>query len=180
MKAIKRICAIALVALIMAAASAPAACAQFNPREKSVGAKAGYITTNESVAAGLFFQYSILSHLRIAPEIGCVFRHGGMDAFTVDLNLQVPLDFHDDKAALYPLAGLNYSSWNRTLSLPVDGLPDIAFDDVSTRASRLGLNLGAGFELHCTRTLKVGLEAKYTLIKHFSGATISALIGYTF
>lgn len=176
MKAIKRIPVILLVALIMAAVSAPDASAQFTPREKSVGLKAGYISTNESVAAGLFFQYSILSHLRIAPEIGCVFKHKGMDAFTIDLNMQVPLDFNDDKAALYPLAGLNYSSWNKNLPAPVEDI----MDDVSTRESRLGLNLGAGFELHCSRTLKVGLEAKYTLIKHFSGATISALIGYTF
>ncbi|MDE6498262.1 MAG: porin family protein [Muribaculaceae bacterium] len=176
MKAIKRIPLVLLVALIMATVSAPAASAQFIPREKSVGIKAGYITTNESMAAGLFFQYSILSHLRIAPEIGCVFKHQGMDAFTIDLNLQVPLDFHDDKAALYPLAGLNYSSWNKNLPKPVEDI----MDDVSTRESRLGLNLGAGFELHCSRTLKVGIEAKYTLIKHFSGANISALIGYSF
>ena len=176
MKAIQRITAIMLAAMAMLAVSAPAASAQFTPREKSVGLKAGYISTNESMAAGLFFQYSILSHLRIAPEIGCVFKHQGMDAFTLDLNLQVPLDIKDDKASLYPLAGLNYSSWNE--SVPREVL-DI-MDDVSTRTSRLGLNLGAGFEFHCSHMLKVGIEAKYTFIKHFSGVTVGALIGYSF
>lgn len=166
---------IAAAALMLLAFALPSA-AQFQRGEKNVGAKIGYVSKNESASLGLVFQYSFTSHLRIAPEIGCVFKHQGLDALTLDLNLHSPFAFSSDRVALYPLAGLNFSSWN--YSIPDSNLAEDY--DVSTRYSRLGLNLGAGFELRCTRTLKLGVEAKYTLIKRFSGAYVSALIAYTF
>ena len=125
---------------------------------------------------GLVFQYSFSRHLRVAPEIGCVFKHKNMDAFTIDFNFHTPFTFTGEKAALYPLAGLNYSSWNRTM--PRELVDEI--DDITTRTSRFGLNLGAGFELRCSRTLKLGIEAKYTLIKSYSGASLAAMVCYVF
>lgn len=163
------------ILLIFLFASIPAN-AQFQRGEKSVGARFGYVSTNESATMGLLFQYTISRHLRLAPEVSCVFKHHHRDAFSLDLNLHTPFPFSGDKFALYPLAGLNYSSWNVTQ--PKQIIDEM--DDVSTRYSRIGLNLGAGFELRCSRTLKLGIEAKYTLTKRFSGAYVSALIGYIF
>lgn len=171
----KQLVAVAAAVLLAIISSVPAA-AQFQRGEKSVGAKLGYVSKNQSAGVGLVFQYSFSKHLRIAPEVGCVFKHKHLDAFTIDLNMHTPFPFGGERAALYPIAGLNYSSWN--YSLPRE-LFDSA-DDVSTRSSRLGVNLGAGFELRCTRTLKLGLEAKYTLIKRYSGAYVSAIVCYTF
>ena len=153
-----------------------AASAQFERGEKSVGAKLGYVDKNNSASMGLVFQYSFSHHLRVAPEIGCVFKHKNMDAFTIDFNFHTPFTFTGEKAALYPLAGLNYSSWNRTMPR---ALVDET-DDITTRTSRFGLNLGAGFELRCSRTLKLGIEAKYTLIKSYSGASVAAMVCYVF
>ena len=133
-----------------------AASAQFERGEKCVGAKLGYVDKNNSASMGLVFQYSFSRHLRVAPEIGCVFKHKNMDAFTIDFNFHTPFTFTGEKAALYPLAGLNYSSWNRTM--PRELVDEI--DDITTRTSRFGLNLGAGFELRCSRTLKLGIGAK--------------------
>lgn len=166
----------ALLLAIMLMFTSMGASAQFSRGEKSVGPKVGYVSKNESAAAGLVFQYAFSKHLRVAPEIGCVFKHQHLDAFTIDLNVHTPFTFPGEKAALYPLAGLNYSSWN--YSIPKELFDEM--DDVSTRTSRFGLNLGAGFELRCSRTLKLGLEAKYTLIKRFSGANVSAMICYIF
>ena len=102
--------------------------------------------------------------------------HPHLAASPIDLTVHTPSPSPGEKAALYPLAGLNYSSWN--YSTPKELFDEM--DDVSTRTSRFGLNLGAGFELRCSRTLKLGLEAKYTLIKRFSGANVSAMICYIF
>ena len=153
-----------------------AASAQFERGEKCVGAKLGYVDKNNSASMGLVFQYSFSRHLRVAPEIGCVFKHKNMDAFTIDFNFHTPFTFTGEKAALYPLAGLNYSSWNRTM--PRELVDEI--DDITTRTSRFGLNLGAGFELRCSRTLKLGIEAKYTLIKSYCGACLAAMVCYVF
>lgn len=150
--------------------------AQVKKGEKSFGPKIGYVSKNESASAGLFFQYAFSSHLRLAPEIGYIFRHNNMDAFTFDLNAQFPFGFTGERVAFYPLAGLNYSSWNSHFH--ADDLDKT--DDVSTRTARIGLNAGAGFELRCNESLKLTLEAKYCLIKHYNSALISAGISFIF
>ena len=99
-----------------------------------------------------------------------------MDAFTFDINAHIPFGFTGEKVAFYPLAGLNYSSWN-THFIPQDMIEG---DDVSSRTSRFGLNMGAGFELRCSATLKLTLEAKYCLIKDYSSAMIAAGISFVF
>lgn len=165
-----------VIALIMLAVAAMPANGQVVKGEKSFGPKIGYISKNKSAMAGLFFQYAFSEHLRVAPEIGYVFRHNDMDAFTIDINAHVPFGFTGEKAAFYPLAGLNYSSWN----CHFDREEFERSDDVSTRTSRFGMNLGAGFELRCNESLKLTLEAKYCLIKSFSSAQIAAGISFIF
>lgn len=164
------------VAVAMVFSAATFAEAQVVKGEKSVGPKLGYVSKNESASAGLFFQYAFSEHFRIAPEIGYTFRHKDMDAFTFDINAHIPFGFTGEKVAFYPLAGLNYSSWN-THFIPQDMIEG---DDVSSRTSRFGLNMGAGFELRCSATLKLTLEAKYCLIKDYSSAMIAAGISFVF
>jgi len=150
--------------------------AQVVKGEKSVGPKLGYVSKNESSSVGLFFQYAFSEHFRIAPEVGYTFRHKDMDAFMFDINAHIPFGFTGEQVAFYPLAGLNYSSWNAHFSR--EDFDKI--DDVSTRTSRFGLNLGAGFELRCSQTLKLTIEAKYCLIKDYSSAMVSAGISFVF
>ena len=164
----------AVVALI--AACGVTASAQIVKGEKSVGPKIGYASKNQSAVAGLVFQYAFSDHFRISPEVGYVFRHKDIDAFTIDLNGHVPFGFTGEKVAFYPLAGLNYSSWSRHFKKE-----DIMeTNDVTTRTSRFGLNLGAGFDLRCTETLKLSLEAKYSLVKGFTTLTVTAGISFVF
>lgn len=150
--------------------------AQIVKGEKSLGPRIGYASKNQSAMAGLVFQYAFSSHFRIAPEIGYIFRHKDMDAFTFDINAHVPFGFTGEKVAFYPLAGLNYSSWSRHYHR--EELAD--HDDVSTRTARFGMNLGAGFELRCSESLKLSLEAKYCLMKGYTTAVIGAGISFVF
>lgn len=156
-------------ALMMCPATANA---QFARGEKSIGAKTGYAGKNESLAIGMIFQYSISNHIRLSPELGWAIKHHGLDAFNLDLNVHTPFTFTGERVALYPLAGLNYSSWNKVFH---DGTKQ-----QSLHHSRFGVNFGAGFEIRCGRRLKLGFEGRYTLIKSYSGSTLCAVFGYIF
>lgn len=148
--------------------------AQLIKGEKSFGPKLGYVTENKSALAGLVFQYNLTERLRISPEVGCAFRNHNEDALLVDLNLHAPFTFGGDKVALYPLAGLAFNSWATHIPADVDQ------DDVTTHTNRFGGNLGAGFDLRCSSTLKLNIEAKYTFIKAYSAFYITAGISYIF
>ncbi len=159
------------VAMIWAVASAPQT-AMAQRGESTFGVQAGYTTVNESAVAGLFFQYGLTDGLRIAPQAGCVFRHQGLDAFQADVNLHFPLRFTPSTAQLYPLVGLNFSSWTSHMDEP-----DL---DATDRRSRLGGNVGLGFQLKATSTLKFKVEGVYTIIKQYSSFSATVGIGYVF
>ncbi len=165
-----------IVAATLAIASSLPSQAQIVKGEKSLGPKIGYASKNKSAVAGLVFQYSFSDHFRISPELGYIFRNNDMDAFTFDINAHVPFGFTGEKVAFYPLAGMNYSSWSRHFR--TQGLE--SSDDVSTRTARFGFNLGAGFDLRCSESLKLSIEAKYILMKRYSTAVITAGIAYVF
>ncbi len=162
----------AIVLFLLITISAAGAYAQNQRGKKSFGIKAGYITENESATGGLVFQYCFAKHLRIAPQIGVVFRNQNEDALTVDADMQFPFDFANGRADVYPLAGIAFNSWT---------LRSAANDkDVNTHYNRLGMNLGAGFSFLCKPSLKVSVEGRYTFIKNFSNAQITAGIAYIF
>lgn len=155
------------------AAALPAA-AQMQRGEKSLGPKLGYISHNQSAVAGLTFRYALSSRVRLAPEIGCAFRHRNEDALLVDVNVHVPFALGSERVGLYPLAGLSFNSWS------THGVRRDDEVDVTTHTNRFGLNLGAGFDLRCSSTLMIGFEAKYNLVKSYSSAVITASISYIF
>lgn len=142
--------------------------------EKSLGPKLGYASQNSSCVVGLAFQCAVSSNLRIAPEIGCVFRNKNQDALLIDLNVHAPFSFGTSTAELYPLAGIAYNSWS------THGLKDANSNDVTTHTNRLGVNVGAGFGLRCSPTLKLSIEAKYTIVKSLSSTYVTAGISYIF
>jgi hypothetical protein len=163
--------AVTVIALLLCAIPAKA---QFIRGEKTFGPRLGYISENGSMTGALVFTYAIKRNLRIAPEIGCVFRNQHKDAFTADLNFHFPVDFGTHTVALYPLAGINYSSWANHYDQPEES------KDSSSRYNRFGLNGGAGFELRCNSTMKIFVEAKYCLIKSYSSTQVAGGIAYIF
>lgn len=142
--------------------------------EKSVGVRAGYTTSNHSGVGGLYFTYAFSSRFRLAPDMDYSFRHNGSDAFSINLNAHVPVTDPLARFTFYPLAGINYTSWN---------LHDIStgdYDDVSTRTDRLGINIGAGASYAVTPTLRLGFESKFRWLRNYNSGVFTMSIGYVF
>lgn len=140
--------------------------------ESTFGVQAGYTSTNSSAVAGLFYQFNLSDRLRIAPQAGCVFRNEGLDAFQADVNLHFPLKITPARTQLYPIVGLDFSSW--TCHYEKDD------DDATDRQSRLGGNVGLGFQLKATSSLKLKVEGIYTVMKQHSTFAATVGIGYVF
>lgn len=168
----KNIMARTAIALVMTISAISVANAQVVKDELSFGGKLGYVTENESASLSAFFQYAFSSRFRIAPEIGYIIRNNDKQALTVDFNAHLPLDFTGEQVAFYPLAGLNFSSWECHYLNEKSGKDSHSFN-------RVGLNLGAGFELRCSSKIKLLIEAKYCIVKNFSSAQIAAGVSYT-
>ncbi|MDE6460461.1 MAG: porin family protein [Paramuribaculum sp.] len=142
--------------------------------EKSIGLRGGYTTSNKSAVAGLYFQYAFSSKFRLAPDIMYTFRNNGTDAYSINMNAQIPFSLKDNRFALYPLAGINYTSWNK-LKEDYEG-----HDDAKSRFDRLGLNIGGGIEYYVKPTLKLSFEAKYRALKDYGSGVFTMSIGYVF
>ena len=129
--------------------------------EKVLGIQGGFISRNT---------------VRAELDASIAFRNKDRDAMLLDLNAQFP--FHiSHRCELYPLAGLNYSSWSHHARIPAS---ESAGDDVTTRHGYFGLNAGAGFGCAVTPTLKFKAEAMFTAVKSNSAARIMVGIGYSF
>lgn len=151
--------------------------------EKTLGVCVGYNTSNKRPLAGAQFSYRFNRLLRLTPSVEYVFRNNGLDALMLDLDMEFVFPLAQGRCDIYPLAGLNFSSWNYHPSTPpslprVGNLPST--DDVSSRVSRFGLNAGAGFGVNITRSLRLSVTAAYTFIEEFHGANITAGIHYRF
>lgn len=133
--------------------------------EKSLSIKAGYATFNEGGFTALQFQYTFGQHLRIAPEIGYVFRNAGVSGLELCADMHFP--FRIGKGVnIYPLAGLTFNSWN--------------WQHSKHSTSRVGLDFGGGFDFYLTQNLKLGLQGKYSMMNDTSGGFFDASIGYVF
>lgn len=132
--------------------------------EKTLGIAAGYASYNNSGSAAVYFQYGFAQHVRIAPEIGCVFRNQGKSAFLATADMHFPFTLARG-FNIYPLAGLTFNSWSRV---------------GANSYNNVGLDFGGGLELYMTSKLKFNVQAKYSLINKTSGAFASFGIGYVF
>lgn len=161
----------------------PDAEAQMAKGEKSFGPFVGYASKNESAVAGVQFQYAFSNHFRIAPDLGYVFRHQNLDALVLDLNALFPFTFTGERVALYPYAGLALRSWNpHNVDFPVgSGYKEFGNPaDISTRKTKFGANVGAGFEMRLTPAMKLSVEAGYAIIKDFGCTRVIASLAYVF
>lgn len=168
---------IKLIALTLCLLITENAVAQMHKGDKSFGPKLGYVSKNTSLFAGLDFQYAFSDWLRVAPEVGAAVRHNNRDAFTAGLNIMFPLNLSNDRVALYPLAGIAFNSWATHFGKDNYG---VISDDSTLRLSRFGMNLGAGFEYYVKPSMRIAIEAKYTLIKEFSALYATASVAYVF
>ncbi len=153
------------LALLMAAAalicSTPASA---RGGEKTLGIAGGYASHNNGGEANLYFHYSFSSHVRIAPEIGYVFRHEEKSAFECSVDMHFP--FRVARGfKVYPLAGVTLNNWSYTHG---------------GHLTRGGLDFGAGVDLYMTSSLKLNIQGKYSLMNDTSGCFVQMGIGYVF
>lgn len=138
--------------------------------ETSVGLMTGYNTKTSSGLAGIYLQYQCNSWLRLAPDIQTLFRKNDLSSFHINGNAHylIPIE---STMNLYPLAGITYQSWRYNLS---EGSTD------RNNYNHFGLNVGCGFDIKVTPSLKLMVEGKYSLVKDASSGSINIGIGYIF
>lgn len=138
--------------------------AQAQKGEKTLGLAGGFATYNNGGYADIYFQYSFANHVRLAPEIGYIFRNDGISGFEMSVDVQFPFKIARG-LAVYPLAGFTFNNW-----------------DYSGwgHASRAGADFGAGFDIYMTSNLKLNIQGKYSVMNDTSGGFINMGIGYIF
>lgn len=139
------------------------------------GIEGGYNSRYDTPVAGIFFNYNFTDHFRLGADADIAFRSKNYDAFLLDVDAHFPF-VKSSVVEFYPIAGVNFSTWSH--HIPASEIEDT--DDVTTRTSNFGINLGAGVGFRVTQTLKINIQARYTLIEAKSGARITAGIGYIF
>ena len=135
-----------------------------NKGEMTVGVGGGFASYNESGYAKVFFQYTFVPHVRIAPEIGYIFRHEDKTGFLASCDMEFPFRVAQG-FYVYPLAGVTFNSWNYSYR---------------SNANRFGGEAGVGMELYITGNLKLNIQGKYSFMSVSSGAFASLGIGYVF
>lgn len=133
--------------------------------QKSIGLIGGYGSYNKSGYADLYFQYTFASHVRIAPELGYMFRNNDLSGFNFNIDMHFP--FRISRGVnVYPLAGVAFNSWK--------------YEPVDNSINKFGLNFGVGLELYFTSNLKLFVQGKYSLLDDTDGVFAGVGIGYVF
>ena len=161
---LKTIAAAAIGAVAMLSVANPMATQASDRGQMSLGLNGGYAGYNQSGCLTLDYQYSFANHVRIAPDVGFVFRNEEKSGFLIDVDMHFP--FRVARGfTLYPLAGATFNSWNY-----IGG----------GHVNRFGANLGGGIELRITRYFKLKLQAKYSFMSDTDGVFVGLGVSYVF
>lgn len=132
---------------------------------QAAGIHLTYGTEIESFGIGVKYQYNITDNIRLEPSMNYFFENNGIDQFDLNANAHYLLPMASN-IRVYPLAGLTFAKWDFGK----------VFDDVT----RLGVNLGGGFEMDITDNLMLNLELKYQFVSDFDQAIFNIGIAYMF
>lgn len=158
-KLLLKTCAAIAAMLLLVPASASA-----QKGEMTLGINGGFATYNDGGYTNLFFQYTPINHVRLAPEIGYVFRNDGKSAFNLAVDVHFPFKLGRG-IAVYPLVGFVFNSWDFSHG---------------HNANRAGADFGGGFDFYLTNYLKLSLQGKYSMMNDTGGGFIGMGIGYVF
>lgn len=118
------------------------------------GLNFGYGTELESISLGAKFNWAITDHVRLSPSFNYFLGNEFMSAWEINVDAHYLFNV-SDKFAIYPLAGVTYSSWSMTVGFGQGG-------SVSASTGYFGANVGVGFGYDLSDALTLGLEAKYS------------------
>lgn len=152
---------------------APGAAADGFTGQKTLGMSAGYNSFSGGGQIGLAFTYRFCKLLRLAPSMEYAFRHSHRDGLLINCNVQMPVPLARG-ISLYPQVGVNCSNWDQTVGVDTEGA------DVTSRYTRFGANFGGGIDIDMTRTLRLGVEGGYTLVRRCGGGQVVARIAFKF
>lgn len=145
----------------------------------------GGVAFNEGIdAPGLFVkaEFEIMENIAISPSLS---YFSGSEAkvlgssyknnlFAVDVNGHYKIEIMMDELDVYPLAGLNYSSYKNGVKVTFD-----EDESYQNEGNALGLNVGAGGRWKFADQLSVFAELKYT-VSNFSQVVLGAGVLYEF
>ena len=151
--------------LLIGAIFATALPANAQRGEKAVGLKGGFSTYNSGGFSAIYFQYTFANHFRIAPEIGYMFRNDNKSGFEISADMHFPFKIAKG-FGVYPLVGVTFNNWS--------------YRGADDSVPRVGVDLGAGFDIYLTSNLKLSLQGKYSLMNDTSGGFFDMGIGYVF
>ncbi|MDY7394743.1 porin family protein [Aureibaculum sp. 2210JD6-5] len=119
-------------------------------------------------------EVEIMDNISISPSISYFFGsklYGyERNLFAVDANGHYKIEIMMDELDVYPLAGLNYSSYNT-------GDYRLNDDEFKVKGNSLGLNIGGGGRWKFTDQLSVFAELKY-VISNYSQVVFAGGILY--
>ena len=155
--------------------------------ENSIGVHALYGTDAGNIGFGVKYQNSITDAIRLEAVGDYYLKTDGFSMFDVNVNghYLFPLS---DKFTVYPLVGINYTSWKQ------ESLIDYEFGeelnewlgenanekyDVDIKDSSIGLNIGGGIQYKLSDKVRIGAELKYQTISGASTAVIGAGVTFT-
>ena len=79
--------------------------------EKALGFAGGFASYNDGGYGKIYFQYEIAPHVRLAPEMGYIFRNEDCSGFEFSFDVQFPFRLARG-FSIYPLAGLTLNNWS--------------------------------------------------------------------
>lgn len=150
--------------------------AQTKAGDQSLGFSVGYGFDTENATIGIDYRYNITDALRVSPAVSYFVKSDGLSACAIDLNAHyvIPLS---DVLGFYPLAGIDLAFWKWSNSMDFN---EGGRYSLSTKKTRLGVNLGLGAEVYATQELSIGLEVKYNVVKDFDQPMLALRVGYNF
>ncbi|MBR3453239.1 MAG: porin family protein [Muribaculaceae bacterium] len=143
----------------------------------AVGGQVVYGSKAETAGVGPHVKYCLTDAFRANLSGNYYFKHSGVNAF--DVNLEANYLFGiGEKVRLYPLAGVCLGIWHADgvnisyggMNLGVDGQTE----------SKVGANVGGGFEYLLGDHLSLNAEVKYQIISHASQVVFGIGASYRF
>ena len=149
--------------------------------EQNIGAHVLYGTDAGNIGFGVKYQNNITDAIRLEAVGNYYLKTDGFSMFDVNVNghYLFPLS---DKVTVYPLVGINYTSWKQENSLPFDEEDSDLYDhdlDLDFKDTSIGLNIGGGIQYKLTDKIRIGAELKYQTISGANTAVVGAGVTFT-
>ena len=145
--------------------------------EWAVGGQVVYGSKAETAGLGPHVKYCLTDAFRASLSGNYYFKHSGVSAF--DVNLEANYLFNvGEKIRIYPLAGVVLGIWHADgVNVSYGGM-DFGVDGQTD--SKVGANVGGGFEYLMGDHLSLNAEVKYQIISHASQVVFGIGASYRF